>query len=566
VKRIPGRAAASALAALALCAAPLAAAAADAEAGRSAFRQQCALCHSAEAGDGGGAQGPSLQGVFGRAAGRAPGFSFTPALRESGLTWDAATLDRYLAAPAQLVPGSGMLSEVPNAAERENLVAYLQGLQADSAAPAPAAGGEAAGGAEDWRADRPGRRHRISAEQLPAPFATEAARNFPQVVPRPSGAQLAVPAGFQVNLFAENLEGPRVMRLAPGGDIFLAETRAGRIKVLRPAADGRTAASAQVFAEGLQGPFGLQFYPAGADPQWLYVAERNRVVRFAYRAGAQVASGAPEVVVPELSPTSNGHTTRDLAFSLDGKRMFVSVGSLSNVAERMPAKTPEQIQAWEASHAVGAAWGDEEKRAAVLVFELGSDQPAKLFATGIRNCVGLTVQPATGEPWCTTNERDRIGDDLVPDYTTRVAEGGFYGWPWYYIGAHEEPRHAGARPDLAGKVLTPDVLIASHSAPLNLTFYTASSGAAAFPEAYVGDGFAVLHGSWNRAERTGHKVVRVLMDGDRPTGEYEDFLTGFIVDNGNVWGRPVAAVVAADGALLVSEDGNNTIQRIAYSR
>jgi glucose/arabinose dehydrogenase len=232
----------------------------------------------------------------------------------------------------------------------------------------------------------------------------------------------------------------------------------------------------------------------------------------------------------------------------------------------MPKKSPEEVREWEAAHGLGAAWGPEENRAAVLVFEVGSAKPGKIFATGIRNCVGLTVQPATGDPWCTTNERDRIGDDLVPDYTTRVKEGGFYGWPWYYIGNHEEPRLKGDRPDLADKVTVPDVLIASHSAPLNLTFYTATSGKAAFPAEYVGDGFAVLHGSWNRSDRTGHKVVRVRMAKDVPTGAYEDFLTGFIVDDGNSWGRPVAAVVAADGALLVSEDGNNTIYRVAYSR
>jgi glucose/arabinose dehydrogenase len=298
----------------------------------------------------------------------------------------------------------------------------------------------------------------------------------------------------------------------------------------------------------------------------LYVAENNRVLRYRYRNGDLVANAVPEVVVAQLSATVNGHVTRDLAFSPDGKRMYVSVGSQSNVAEDMPKKTPGEIKLWEAEYGTGAAWGDETKRATVLVFETGSSKPAKVFANGVRNCVGLTVQPANGEVWCATNERDRLGDDLVPDYVTRVEEGGFYGWPWYYVGDNEDPRHKGARPDLADKVIVPDVLLTSHSAALNITFYTATSGASAFPKEYVGDAFAVLHGSWNREFRTGHKVVRVRMKNNVPTGEYQDFLTGFIVDDGNAWGRPVAAEVLKDGSMLVSEDGNNIIYRISYSQ
>jgi glucose/arabinose dehydrogenase len=246
--------------------------------------------------------------------------------------------------------------------------------------------------------------------------------------------------------------------------------------------------------------------------------------------------------------------------------MYVSVGSQSNVADDMPKKTALQIKDWEALYGTGATWGDETKRATVLVFETGLNKPGKVFANGIRNCVGLTVQPANGEVWCATNERDRLGDDLVPDYVTRVQEGGFYGWPWYYIGSNEDPRHKGARPDLADEVLVPDVLLTSHSAALNITFYTATSGRSAFPREYVGDAFAVLHGSWNRGIRTGHKVVRIRMKNDRPTGEYQDFMTGFIIDDGYAWGRPVAAEMLSDGSMLVSEDGNNVIYRISYSQ
>jgi hypothetical protein len=198
----------------------------------------------------------------------------------------------------------------------------------------------------------------------------------------------------------------------------------------------------------------------------------------------------------------------------------------------------------------------------VLAFDVEGRTPAHIFATGIRNCVGLTVQPNTGAIWCTTNERDGLGDDLVPDYTTRVQEGAFYGWPWYYLGAHEDPRHAGERPDLAGKVTLPDVLFQAHSASLTLAFYDAASGAAAFPREYLGDAFVAMHGSWNRSHRTGYKVVRVRLRDGAPTGEYQDFLTGFVVDDGHVWGRPVGVAVAQDGALLVSDDASNTLWRV----
>jgi len=188
-----------------------------------------------------------------------------------------------------------------------------------------------------------------------------------------------------------------------------------------------------------------------------------------------------------------------------------------------------------------------------------------LYATGIRNCVGLAMQP-NGMPWCSTNERDGLGDDLVPDYVTRVKEGGFYGWPWYYIGSNEDPRLKGERPDLAGKVSVPDVLYQSHSAALSMTFYSASNGKSAFPAEFTGDAIVGFHGSWNRSLRTGYKLVRVRMKDGEPMGEYQDFLTGFVVDDAHVWGRPVATVELPDGSLLMSEDGNNVVYRISYSR
>jgi glucose/arabinose dehydrogenase/cytochrome c2 len=547
----------------------------DANAGKTYFSQQCAICHSAQPGDNGGAQGPNLNGVFGRPAASDPQFGYTKALQESKLTWDAATLERFLTSPTTVVPGSAMVVPIPNDTDRANVVAYFQAVKdgtfREAAKPPgfnlpPSAALGPPKGTPDWKKDFPGRRHRIEIAKLPPPFDSPSATNSPKLVPRPMNAKLRVPKGFKVDVFASGVDGARAMRLAPNGDIFLTETRRGFVKVLRPSADGATAASVTTFAQGLNLPFGMAFYPANS-PKWLYVAETNRVVRYAYSVGDQKASGLPEIVVPELSPAgSGGHFTRDIVFSLDGTRMFVSVGSESNVAEQMPKKTPEEIKEWEAARGLGAAWGPEEKRADVLEYEVGTDQPAKIFATGLRNCAGLTIQPATGTLWCTTNERDMLGDDLVPDYSTRVLEGHFYGWPWYYMGKYEDPRLKGDRPDLAGKATVPDVPYQAHSAALNLVFYSATSGKSAFPREYVGDGFAVMHGSWNRAFRTGHKIVRVRMKNGMPTGEYDDFLVGFIADDGNAWARPVGAVVASDGSLLMSEDGNSTIYRISYQK
>lgn len=467
-----------------------------------------------------------------------------------------------------------MVIPVPKAEDRENIIAYFQGVKdgtlkppapqpAFTLPPASAADSSAKRGEADWKKDEPGRIHRIDLNKLPPPGDTPSATNFPQLIAKPANAELRVPKGFKVNVFTADVQAPRVMRVAPNGDIFLAETQTGRIKVMHPSADGSQAAKIEVFAQGLLQPHGIQFYPA-VQPQWLYVAETNRVVRYAYHVGDAVARSVPEVVVAELAPVGGGHFTRDLDFSLDGKRMFVSVGSQTNIADGMPKKTADEIKAWEAKHGLGAAWGPEENRAAVLVFEMNTNKPGKIFATGIRNCVTLTVQPKNGALWCATNERDMLGDDLVPDYSTRVKEGAFYGWPWYYLGNHEDPRLKGDRPDLAGKVTVPDVLYQAHSAATGMVFYNATTGASAFPKQYVGDGFAVLHGSWNRAFRTGYKVVRIRMKNGEPTGDYEDFMVGFIVD-GNSWGRPATATVAADGSLLVSDDGANVIYRISYS-
>lgn len=407
----------------------------------------------------------------------------------------------------------------------------------------------------DWRADAPGVSRLIRPTDLPALGASRASASSARVVRPPEGASLRAPPGFTVAPYATGLGGARTIRVAPNGDVFVAQTSRGVVTVLRPGPDG-TVGEIKTFATGLEAPFGLAFYPPGPDPQWLYVASTSMVQRIPYKSGDLVARGKPETIVTDLP--DGGHSTRDLVFSRDGGRMLVSVGSASNVAEDI-GPAPKNLAAFEASHAIGATWGDEEWRAAILSFKPdGSDR--KIFATGLRNCVSITLAPRSDRLWCAVNERDMLGDDLPPDYATEVRPGGFYGWPWFYLGPNVDRRVA-PRPDLADKVIAPDVLIQAHSAPLGIAFYDG----AAFPPDYRGDAFVALHGSWNRAKRTGYKIVRLRFEEGRPTGAYEDFVTGFVFNDSSVWGRPVSVAVAADGALLFSEDGNGTLWRVSWS-
>jgi glucose/arabinose dehydrogenase len=432
-------------------------------------------------------------------------------------------------------------------------VVFITGLGHAFGQSEPLIGAAAFG---DWRSDRPGLGRLIRPEDLPKPGATPSVADFPHVVPRPPTAVPLVPPGFKVELFAEGLSGPREMRVAPNGDIFVAETRAGRIRVLR-AADGDSKPSInEVFASGLNQPFGIAFFPSGDNPRWIYVANSGSVVRFSYATGNLKGSGKPDVIVAGL-PSGGNHTTRNLAFTNDNKRMLVSVGSGSNDAEGMGNLIGE-LQSWMGKYPLGASLGSETDRAAILTFDPDGKRVG-VFATGIRNCVGLAVHPTSGDLYCSTNERDGLGDNLVPDYITRVREGAFYGWPWFYIGDNQDPRHAGKRADLRGKITVPDVLVQAHSASLGLTFYNGKM----FPPEYTGDGFAAEHGSWNRSRRTGYKVIRIQLKNGFPTGEYQDFLTGFVIDDSDVWGRPVGVAIAHDGALLVSEDANGTIWRIS---
>jgi glucose/arabinose dehydrogenase len=422
-----------------------------------------------------------------------------------------------------------------------------------TAQPLVLKGSEAFG---DWQRDKPGIVRLIGPQDLPRPGATGSAANMSRVVPRPASAMPQVPPGFKVELFADGLSGPRVIRTAPNGDIFVAETRAGRIRVLRTAEGATRPSVKEVFASGLDRPFGIAFFPSGDNPQWVYVANTGSVVRFAYRNGELKASGKPETVVANL-PHGWGHSTRDIVFTPDSARMLVSVGSAGNAGEGM-GSPPGGLEAFKRNQPVGTAWGNETDRGAVLAFD-PDGKNKRIFATGLRNCVGLAIQPQTGTPWCSTNERDGLGDNLVPDFVTRIRENAFYGWPWFYIGGNEDPRHRGDRPDLKDKVIVPDVLVQAHSASMGMTFYEGQS----FPTEYRGDAFAAEHGSWNRSKRTGYKVIRIRLKDDVPTGEYEDFVTGFVVNDSEVWGRPVGVTVTRDGALLVSEDGNGTIWRVS---
>lgn len=392
----------------------------------------------------------------------------------------------------------------------------------------------------DYRFEKPGKIRKITLRDLPLPFATSSAGNSPQVVPRPEKAWPQVPPGFKVEQYATGLNVPRLIRTAPNGDYFLAEERLGNIKVFRGiTADGKPE-QFEIFAEGLNRPFGINFYPPGPNPQWIYVGNTDSVVRFPYQNGDLKARGPVEHIAD--LPSGEGHMTRDIQFTPDGKKMFVSVGSASNVDD--PDTTPA-----------------EKNRADVLEFNPDGSE-MRVYAYGIRNCVGMAFNSNTNELWCSVNERDALGDNLVPDYITHVQDGGFYGWPWWYMGGHQDPRHKGKHPELKDKVITPDVILHPHNASLGMTFYDGKQ----FPAEYQGDIFAAEHGSWNRSVRVGYELIRVpLHQTGHASGEYEDFMTGFVVDNGHVWGRPVGVTVAADGSLLVTDDGSKSIWRISYT-
>jgi len=394
----------------------------------------------------------------------------------------------------------------------------------------------------DFRYEKPGTFHKITVNDLPQPYATKSAHKFPSPVARPENVWPSAPAGFKVELYGAGLDNPRTLRTAPNGDIFLAESDPGRIRTFRGLTAGGKPEQSAIFVSGLKQPYGLAFYPPGPDPQWLYVGSAAEVVRFPYHSGDLQPSGPPQHIA-DLPSSWFGHTTRAIEFSRDGKRMFVAVGSGSNLDD--PDTHPR-----------------EKNRAAILSCD-PENCVLSLYAYGIRNAGGgIAVNPQTGELWCSVNERDGLGDNLVPDYITHVQEGGFYGWPWWYMGGHQDPRQQGKHPELKDKVMVPDVLLQPHNASLEFTFYQGQQ----FPAEYKGDIFASQHGSWNKAVRVGYEVIRVPLDQTgHASGEYEDFLTGFVLPDGNVWGRPVGITVASDGSLLVSDDGSNSVWRVSYT-
>lgn len=396
--------------------------------------------------------------------------------------------------------------------------------------------GQAAFG--DFKSETPGTVRKITVADLPAPFATKGVSNGPNVVARPSDAWPKAPAGFKVDLYAHDIKAPRKIVRAPNGDLFVAQSDAGQVEVFRGLKDGKPEQQS-VFATGLKMNYGIAFYPVGDNPQWVYFGNTNSVVRYPYHNGDLKATGPAQTVIAKL-PAGGGHWTRDLAFSLDGSKLFVAVGSASNIDN--PDTHPS-----------------EHHRANILEFT-PDGKFVKVYASGIRNPAGIAVDPNTGQLWCSVNERDMIGDNLVPDYITSVKEGGFYGWPWYYMGDHHDPRLP-EKPALKGHVIVPDVLLRPHSASLGMTFYDGTQ----FPSHYKGDIFAAEHGSWNRSTRTGYEVIRVPLDNGHAKGEYQDFVTGFVLSNGEVWGRPVAVAVAKDGSLMITDDGSNSIWRVSYS-
>ncbi|MGA9717712.1 MAG: PQQ-dependent sugar dehydrogenase [Acidobacteriaceae bacterium] len=403
----------------------------------------------------------------------------------------------------------------------------------------------------DFSKEKPGTMRKITVADLPVPYATQSVDNGPDLVARPAGAMPEAPAGFKVELYSSDVKSPRLIRTAPNGDLFVVESEpdrsgdSGTVKVFRGVDASGKAKQVETFATGLKQPFGLAFYPLGPNPKWIYIGNTDSVVKFPYKNGDLKATGPSQVVVPDLPGggrlRGGGHWTRDVVFSKDGTRMFVSVGSHSNVDD--PDTTPAEFH-----------------RADVLEFT-PEGKFVKVYASGIRNCVGEAINPITGQLWCSTNERDGLGDNLVPDYITHVQEGGFYGWPWFYMGNHQDPRHKGKHPELANKVIVPDVLLQPHFASLEMTFDESSK----FPASYKGWAFAAEHGSWNKSKRAGYEVIAVPVENGKATGAYQDFLTGFVKPDGNVWGRPVGVTFGKDGALYVTDDGSSSIWRVSYT-
>jgi glucose/arabinose dehydrogenase len=416
------------------------------------------------------------------------------------------------------------------------LLSCLAACVADTPTTHPVLTGQAA--FTDIAREAPGTRRHITVGDLPAPAPDQSVNNGASVIPRPANAWPKAPQGFKVDLYATGLQTPRQMRTAPNGDIFVAESFGGQIHVFRGVTPDGKPQQQSIFATGLNVPFGIAFYPAN-NPQWVYIGNTDSIVRFPYQSGDLKARGPAQKLFDV--PGGGGHWTRDLVFSKDGSKLFVAVGSGSNIDD--PDTHPTEYH-----------------RANVLEYT-PDGKFVKIWGWGIRNCVGEAINPTTGELWCSVNERDGLGNNLVPDYITHVPEGGFFGWPWWYMGGHQDPRHKGKHPEYQSQVLTPDVILQPHFASLGITFYQGSQ----FPAEFQGDGFAAEHGSWNRTPRAGYELIRIPMHDGHATGEFEDFLTGFTLPDGKVWGRPVGVTEAQDGSLFVSDDGSQSIWRVTFA-
>ncbi|HYM11600.1 MAG TPA: PQQ-dependent sugar dehydrogenase, partial [Bryobacterales bacterium] len=368
----------------------------------------------------------------------------------------------------------------------------------------------------------------MSWEKLPPPYQTRSVNNGPRVIPRPAGAEVRVPPGFHIEVFADGFERPRFMLLGPSRELLLADSgEPGAVYLLLDNGKQR-----RKLIGGLDRPYGLAFWK-----DYLYVAETTSLKRYKYDAKSMRVTSKGEEIVP-LHSFGGGHWTRTVLFDREGKKMYLTVGSGSNVST-----------------------GEDPMRAAINRYNPdGSGH--EIFASGLRNVIGLRWYPGTDTLWAATQERDALGDDLVPDYFTSVKQGGFYGWPYAYIGPHEDPRNKGLRPDLVQKTLVPDVLLGSHVAVLDFIFYTGRQ----FPKQYQGGAFLAFHGSWNRAQRVGYKVAFIPFQDGKPAGGPQDFVTGWMLapEKREVWGRPVGLLEMPDGSLLVSDDGGDKIWRVTY--
>jgi glucose/arabinose dehydrogenase len=381
----------------------------------------------------------------------------------------------------------------------------------------------------------PGQRFRIDPDHLPPPYATDAVDNSAELVARPAAPPFRLPPGFSANLFADGLRYPRWMTVAPNGDVFLALPGRGAVALLRDSRGTGRADLVTIFAKGFASPHGLAMHDG-----YLYVGDTERVWRLPWKPGQTKAEGEPEPVTERgVFGSGSGHWTRNITFAPDGKRFYVAIGSANNIA------------------------ADNLPRASVQSFAAdGSDQ--RTFAWGLRNPVGIAFYPGSDDLFVAVSERDGLGDGLVPDYLTHLQEGGFYGWPFAYIGRHVQPDFP-PRPDLVAKTIVPDLLIQSHSAPLGLVFYEGGM----FPPDYRGDAFVALHGSWNSGQPTGYKIIRVPFKAGRPVGYYENFLTGFWLRGtqpAQIFGRPAGLAVAADGSLLIADDAGGAVWRISYRK